>query len=233
MSQVPLTSKDVVVGVDVGTTTTSIGGSVGGAITIYENPNGHSITPSMLAIRHNAKQAAYQILTGEAARACSRDALSTCCSVKNVIGCHKDDPAMQRVDHNIFFQTELEEERHVVKLLITSRDAPEEKTTSVTPEVISALYIRNALEDARKKHPNTKHIVLTCPAYFGDERRASTMAAALLAGAEPVCDVVDEPIAAAVYFSHKIANQLSADNPLQQLAKPLKILVFDLGGGDL
>ena len=72
------------------------------------------------------------------------------------------------------------------------------------------------MAEDRFREPVRK-VVITVPAYFGDNERAATKAAGEIAGLE-VVHIVNEPTAAA------IAHGLEA-------RKTGKILVFDLGGG--
>ncbi|GAB3645781.1 Hsp70 family protein [Glycomyces tarimensis] len=65
--------------------------------------------------------------------------------------------------------------------------------------------------------------VLTCPAAWGEQRRAALHDAAAKAGYPPV-QIVTEPVAAAHYYTNRLANPM---NPGQALA------VFDFGGGTL
>jgi actin-like ATPase involved in cell morphogenesis len=65
--------------------------------------------------------------------------------------------------------------------------------------------------------------VLTCPAAWGEHRRAVLYDAAAQAGFPPV-QIVTEPVAAAHYYTTRLANPI---NPGQAIA------VFDFGGGTL
>jgi len=67
------------------------------------------------------------------------------------------------------------------------------------------------------------HAVLTCPAAWSEQRRASLHDAAAQAGYRPV-KIITEPVAAAHYYTSRLANPLP---PGQALA------VFDFGGGTL
>jgi molecular chaperone DnaK len=96
------------------------------------------------------------------------------------------------------------------------------------PEVISSFILRSLKADAERKLGPVRKAVITVPAYFDDSRRRATMDAGRLAGLE-VLDILNEPTAAAIAYGYQLGFldrycQLPSD-------KPLRVLVFDLGGG--
>jgi molecular chaperone DnaK len=97
------------------------------------------------------------------------------------------------------------------------------------PEVISSLILRALKGDAERKlgRPVTK-AVITVPAYFEETRRRATMDAGKLAGLD-VLDIINEPTAAAIAYGYHLGF-LDRGCSLQG-DKPLRVLVFDLGGG--
>jgi molecular chaperone DnaK len=96
------------------------------------------------------------------------------------------------------------------------------------PEVVSSLILRSVKADAERRLGPVRRAVITVPAYFDERRRRATMDAGRLAGLE-VLDIVNEPTAAAIAYGH----QLGFLNRACQVAgdRPLRVLVFDLGGG--
>ena len=87
-----------------------------------------------------------------------------------------------------------------------------------SPEELSASVLRKLAKMAEDRFGEpVRKVVITVPAYFGDNERAATKAAGEIAGLE-VVHIVNEPTAAA------IAHGLES-------GKVGKILVFDLGGG--
>ncbi len=95
------------------------------------------------------------------------------------------------------------------------------------PEVISSMILRSLKADAERRLGPVKKAVITVPAYFDDTRRRATMDAGRLAGLE-VLDIINEPTAAAVAYGYQLgfldAGGLRDD-------RPLRVLVYDLGGG--
>ncbi|HEX6518499.1 MAG TPA: Hsp70 family protein [Streptosporangiaceae bacterium] len=86
---------------------------------------------------------------------------------------------------------------------------------------VSSLIISVLADNARQNTgADVREVVITVPAYFGDERRKATKLAGELAHLE-VVDIINEPMAAA--FSYGFA-QAEAGNEET-------VLVYDLGGG--
>jgi molecular chaperone DnaK len=97
------------------------------------------------------------------------------------------------------------------------------------PEVISSLVLRSLKADAERKIGGSlSKAVITVPAYFEETRRRATMDAGKLAGLD-VIDIINEPTAAAIAYGYHLGFldrgcRLTGD-------QPLRVLVFDLGGG--
>jgi len=94
--------------------------------------------------------------------------------------------------------------------------------TSYKPEEISASILRRLAGDANAKtncSHDVKDVVITCPAFFNDAERARTRAAGEIAGLN-VNAIIDEPVAAAVYYCLN-----------DKKTKGKNLLVYDLGGG--
>lgn len=85
------------------------------------------------------------------------------------------------------------------------------------PSQLSAFIIKKLLKDATAQKGEITGGVITVPAYFDEIRRKATMDAGEMAGLN-VIGIVNEPTAAAVYYS--VEHNVSG-----------KTMVFDLGGG--
>ena len=96
------------------------------------------------------------------------------------------------------------------------------------PEVLSSLILRALKSDAERKLGTVRHAVITVPAYFDEARRQCTIDAGRLAGLE-VLDIINEPTAAAIAYGHQIG--FLDPKSLSSEGKPLRVLVYDLGGG--
>jgi len=94
------------------------------------------------------------------------------------------------------------------------------------PEVIQAWILKRLKADAVRALGPDMRVVITVPAFFDEPRRKATADAGAMA-ALPVLDVVNEPTAAALAFGE----ELGYLSPSGDTKEPLKVLVYDLGGG--
>lgn len=112
--------------------------------------------------------------------------------------------------------------------------ALEQEDTKYTPETISAIIIKRLLEDVLTQQKENIHgIVVTVPTYFNEIKRTATKQSvkgaieALKSDPElsgrvdkiAFIAILDEPKAAALYYSHKIEREKG------------KVMIYDLGGG--
>ena len=129
------------------------------------------------------------------------------------------DPVVGEVAKN---QKDIEPERVVefVKRYIGKPNAPTYDFDGVTydPITISSLILKRMKEYANAQGYDVKDVVITCPAYFGNEERAATKQAGLIAGLN-VLNIVNEPTAAALNYC------------CREFKESRKIMVYDLGGG--
>ena len=95
-----------------------------------------------------------------------------------------------------------------------------------SPEVIEAWILNKLRRDASAQIGPFTKVVITVPAYFDEVRRKATQDAGYMAGFD-VLDIINEPTAAAVAFGF----QQGFLTPKHEIDKPLRILVYDLGGG--
>ena len=89
----------------------------------------------------------------------------------------------------------------------------------VTPPQLSTFVLRKLVSDTEKALGDIGEAVVTIPANFAHEAREATMAAAKAAGLQ-VKYIVNEPTAAALYYSFKSGEELGGI-----------YAVYDLGGG--
>ncbi len=94
------------------------------------------------------------------------------------------------------------------------------------PEALEAFVLNKARRDASRHLGDFSKVVITVPAYFDEVRRKATQDAGYMAGFE-VLDIINEPTAAAIAhgFHKGFLNRSGAAD------MPLKLLVYDLGGG--
>ena len=94
------------------------------------------------------------------------------------------------------------------------------------PEVVEACILKKLKEDTQRRIGPFTKVVITVPAFFDEVRRKATQDAGSIAGLE-VIDIINEPTAAAVAYGFRHGFL----NPQGEAHKPLKVLVYDLGGG--
>jgi molecular chaperone DnaK len=99
---------------------------------------------------------------------------------------------------------------------------------SLPPEVVSSLILRSLKSDAERQLGPISRAVITVPAYFDETRRRATVDAGRLAGLE-VLDIINEPTAAAIAYGYQLGFLDRQGRLVGE--KPLRALVFDLGGG--
>ncbi len=112
--------------------------------------------------------------------------------------------------------------------------AIQDNNTKYTPETISAMIVKRLLEDVLNQQKGfIDGIVVTVPTYFNEIKRTATkqsveVAIAALKEDSELAEyvkqvafvaIIDEPKAAALYYSHKMERENG------------KILIYDLGGG--
>src|SRR5262245_4892734 len=95
-------------------------------------------------------------------------------------------------------------------------------------EVVSSIILKTLKADADRKLGAIRKAVITVPAYFDESRRRATIDSGRLAGLD-VLDIINEPTAAAIAYGYQVGfldptGRARAD-------KPLRVLVYDLGGG--
>lgn len=90
---------------------------------------------------------------------------------------------------------------------------------------VSSLVLKALVNDTALATGPVQDVVLTVPAYFGDEERRATRLAGEYAGLT-VLDVISEPIAAALSYGFARLDAEPGEGPAEETA-----LVYDLGGG--
>jgi molecular chaperone DnaK (HSP70) len=119
-------------------------------------------------------------------------------------------------------QIEIEPDRVVqfVKREIGKPDARTREFDGIKydPILISSLILKRMKEYAEEQGHEVNDVVITCPAYFGNEERAATKQAGIIAGLN-VLNIISEPTAAAYNYC------------CREFRENRKIMVYDLGGG--
>ncbi|MBI2792539.1 MAG: molecular chaperone DnaK [Gammaproteobacteria bacterium] len=198
-------AKNVVIGIDLGTTNSCVAIMENGKPRVIENSEGDRTTPSIVAYTEDGER-----LVGLPAK---RQAVTnykyTYNAIKRLIGRKYD-------DSNIH-------DTHIAYNIIRAEngDAWVEGRggEKISPQQISALILAKMKKTAEDYLGHeVKEAVITVPAYFNDSQRQATKDAGKIAGLD-VKRIINEPTAAALAFG------------LDKKTGDSIVAVYDLGGG--
>jgi len=250
---------EIGVGIDFGTSNSSSGVYINGAVKIVPNKIGERITPSIILFKTNKKMdqnnkevTKEEIFVGE-------DAL--CEPIGNIRNYIYEIKRFIGLDYE-----ELKESGFMESLnyeIVNEGDIPKVKIESngqykyYAIEEISAFIIKKIItstedfiaETMDRKGLKIKNAVFTVPSQFTDQQKQSILHAAKLAGIE-VPRIINEPTAAALAYgigkdlTYKPKNNLFistaegvdynvAPSANQFIKSEEKVMIFDLGGGTL
>ena len=196
-------AKDVIIGIDLGTTNSCVAVVEGGEPIVITNSEGKRTTPSVVGFSDKDRK-----IGDPAKRQAVTNPKNTIYSIKRFIG--KDYSACTEEAARVPYE--------VVK---TGKNIPGVKIGDriYTPQEISAMILQKMKKTAEDYLGfEVKRAVITVPAYFGDAERTATIEAGEIAGLK-VERIINEPTAAALAYG------------LDKKNKDSKILVFDCGGG--
>ena len=195
--------KDVIIGIDLGTTNSCLALVEGGEPVVITNAEGKRTTPSVVGFSGSDRK-----VGDPAKRQAVTNPTKTVYSIKRFIG--KD-----------FSNCADEITRVPYKVVKSGKNVPavEIDDRKFTPQEISAMILQKMKKTAEDYlGQEVKRAVITVPAYFGDAERTATIEAGEIAGLK-VERIINEPTAAALAYG------------LDKKNKDAKILVFDCGGG--
>ena len=199
--------KDVIVGIDLGTTNSLVAYiSDNQPVTIKNNTGKNSLTPSILHFNDDG-----QILVGESAKEkLITHPERTIFSVKRLMGKSYDD--VRTLKTSIGYEIIDEDTDALVKIRVDKR--------FYTPIELSAEILKSLKKDAESElQVSIGKAVITVPAYFNDAQRQATRDAGKLAGLD-VLRIVNEPTAASLAYG------IGLDKSVKST-----VAVYDLGGG--
>ena len=196
-------AKDVIIGIDLGTTNSCVAVVEGGEPIVISNSEGKRTTPSIVGFTKEDRK-----VGDPAKRQAVTNPEKTVFSIKRFIG--KDYSSLKD-----------EAKRVPYKVEKTGKNVPGVKIDDrvYTPQEISAMILQKMKKTAEDYlgHEVTRSVI-TVPAYFGDAERTATIEAGEIAGLK-VERIINEPTAAALAYG------------LDKKQTESKILVFDCGGG--
>src|SRR5438874_1663347 len=194
-----------VIGIDLGTTNSVVGGIEAGEPTVVENSEGARLTPSAVAITKSGERLVGQV----AKRQAVTNPENTVFSIKRLMGRKFDDPEVQRTIKMVPYKI-TRAPNGDVRVVLGGRE--------YSPPEISAMILQKMRVDAEAKlGEKVTQAVITVPAYFNDAQRQATKDAGQIAGLE-VLRIVNEPTAAALAYG--------LDKKKDEI-----VAVYDLGGG--
>jgi molecular chaperone DnaK len=197
-------SKNVIIGIDLGTTNSCVSVVEGGEPVVISNSEGKRTTPSIVSFSGTERK-----VGDPAKRQSVTNPKNTVYSIKRFIG--KDYSVCTDETKRVPYEVKKSKTGNVPVVNIDGRD--------YTPQELSAIILQKMKKTAEDYlgHEVTR-AVITVPAYFGDAERTATIEAGEIAGLK-VERIINEPTAAALAYGLDKKNTDS------------KILVFDCGGG--
>lgn len=198
-----MTSKEKIIGIDLGTTNSVVAVMEGDQPTVIVNSQGSRLTPSCVAFTDKGERLVGQL----AKRQAIINPKNTIYSIKRFMGRRHSEVA--------------QEEKLVPYTIVGAPEEPvqvEIRGKRYTPPEISAMVLQDLKKSAEDYlgHP-IKKAVITVPAYFNDSQRQATKDAGTIAGME-VVRIINEPTASCLAYG-------------LDKKKTGRIAVFDLGGG--
>lgn len=198
--------KEVIVGIDLGTTNSLISVVDSGFPIVLADDEGRRIMPSVVSFLPGGKVA----VGDEAARGKVIHSGTTVSSIKRVIGRRFSDLSEEEVEALPFSIKSGDNDELLIDLGSEGTRSPEEISAAILGKLKAVA--ESALESS------VDRAVITVPAYFSHSQREATKAAAELAGWQ-VERILNEPTAAALAYG------LNQSEDVQTVA------VYDFGGG--
>ena len=203
--------KELILGIDLGTTYSCVGIWKNRKVEIVPNEIGKRTTPSIVSFDKNER------LIGKAAKYKNKNIIY---DAKRLIGRNYDDKEIQE-DMKYWPFKVIKDNNNRPLFEINYDDGIIEK---FYPEEISAMILLKLKKNAEDFYGHEiRDAIITVPAYFNDLQRQCTKNAGTIAGLN-VLRIINEPTAASIAYN---LNEKSYNE------KEKYILVFDFGGGTL
>jgi molecular chaperone DnaK len=192
-----------IIGIDLGTTNSVVAVMEGSEPSVITNPEGHRLTPSVVAFGKGDERLVGQV----AKRQAVTNPENTIFSIKRFMG--------RRFD-------EVSEEMKMVPFEVVKAANGDARVNAAgaeySPPQLSAMVLQKLKQSAEEYlGQKVEKAVITVPAYFNDAQRQATKDAGQIAGLE-VMRIVNEPTAAALAYG-------------LDKKKDETIAVYDFGGG--
>ncbi len=202
------------IGIDLGTTYCCVGVINRGKVHIISHGSGMNTIPSYIAFNEEGEET---MIGSDAKEESYENPVNTIYDVKRMIGRKYSEEHIQS-DMKLWPFKVVDINDSLKIQLFT--DLNEEKRKTLYPEEVSAKILKKLKKDAEDfLGYDVESAVITVPAYFNDAQRQATKDAGNLAGLN-VLQILNEPTAAAIAYSHQIKDDFRKN-----------ILIYDLGGG--
>ena len=207
--------EGIVIGIDVGTTTTSAAVLKNGRYDILKMGNGDLTIDSVVNYNHSSKSVGF-FLKGK------NQSRGTVYEVKRILGT-KFENMIEEINRNNWSYTVFEGEDGMSTIELSIVSKGETFTKIVTPVDVYADILSSIREFAQKfvGKDTFSSCVLTCPVDFSLRQRQAIQSACVLADLSPVY-LISEPTAAAIAFAEKFDKESTGVR---------HYLVYDFGGG--
>ncbi|ORX51520.1 hsp71-like protein [Piromyces finnis] len=202
-------TKNIVIGIDLGTTYSCVAVWKNNHAEVIANDLGNRTTPSYVGFTSNER-----LIGDTALMKAGNNYKNTVYDAKRLIGRKYEDPDVQSdMKYWPFKVIEKFEKPHIhVKY--------KNETINFTPEEISSMILTKLKECAQDYlGGEVTDVVITVPAYFNDAQRRATIDAGKIAGLN-VLKIINEPTAAALAYG--LNKTMKSDE---------NVLIVDLGGG--
>ncbi len=194
-----------VLGIDLGTSITKMATIQNGEPKCLESVEGSILVPSFVALSKSEER----LIGVLAKRQAVTNPQNTVFAVKRFIGRRYSDLEVQKELKRLSYTTR-EKSNGGVEIKMGEK--------WYTPIEISSMVLQKIRADAKEKlGEDIVDVVITCPANFDDSQRKATKTAGEIAGFN-VLRIINEPTAAALSYGFG-------------RKEPVKILVYDFGGG--
>ena len=205
--------KEIVVGIDLGTTNSCIAIWDKYKVEVIPNDYGERTTPSIV---HFFSEDSYCV-GSDAKIFINSERKNTIYSIKRIIGLNYESTEVEKFKKDWPFKL-IKQDRNKIGVEIEINNSK----FTINPETISCYILKKLKNDAENflKITDIKKAVVAVPYYFNNSQKEATMNAAYMAGFEDVV-LINEPTAASMAFSF--------DKILEEEEK--KLVIFDLGGG--
>lgn len=204
-----------IIGIDLGTTNSSIAVVKNGKPEIINDIGGRNTVPSIISfIKTDDKEGITKVCGYPAYQQMLINTENTIYCVKRLIGQNFKSPMVNQIIPTLSYKITQSDKHEGIEIYVPANNK------SYTPEEISS-FLLTELRSIAEKHlgETVSKAVITVPAYFNNKQRQATKDAGLIAGLD-VIRIINEPTAAAIAYG------------FMQGTKEEKLLaVFDFGGG--